>query len=394
MKRRILKAAAAALSAVVLLCGCDQGTGVKGTGAEILKYDVEPYELPQNEGMEFVKNLKIGWNLGNTLEASVKTAKTTNSETTWGNPLTTQEMIDMVRKAGFNTVRIPGTWSNHLEEDSFTVKQAWMDRVKEVVDYAYNSGMFVIINIHHDIDPKYYYPSYECLDSTKEFSNAIWKQICETFKDYDEHLIFESINEPRQKGTANEWWLDLNSDLAKEAIDCIMQTNQEFVNTVRASGGNNGTRWLMTPSYAANYQYTACDLFNLPDDPENRTMVSIHAYEPYDFALSDKMNASVFDKDVTGGTLILMFDQIYEKFTSKGIPVVMGEFGCRNKDNLEARIVHSGYYVALARSVGISCLWWDNNAFEGDGELFGLLDRDNLAWYFPDIVLSLMKNCE
>ena len=72
----------------------------------------------------------------------------------------------------------------------------------------------------------------------------------------------------------------------------------------------------------------------------------------------------------------------------------MGEFGCRNKDNLEARIVHSGYYVALARSVGISCLWWDNNAFEGDGELFGLLDRDNLAWYFPDIVLSLMKNCE
>ena len=122
MKRRILKAAAAALSAVVLLCGCDQGTGVKGTGAEILKYDVEPYELPQNEGMEFVKNLKIGWNLGNTLEASVKTAKTTNSETTWGNPLTTQEMIDMVRKAGFNTVRIPVTWSNHLEEDSFTVK--------------------------------------------------------------------------------------------------------------------------------------------------------------------------------------------------------------------------------------------------------------------------------
>lgn len=394
MKRQLLKATAALLSIGALLCGCSSGNGLKGSGAEILKYDVEQYEIPQNEGMEFVKNLKIGWNLGNTLEASQKTVKTVNSETSWGNPVTTQEMIDMVQKAGFNTVRVPVTWHNHLEEGTFNILEKWMDRVKEVVDYAYNKKMYVIINIHHDIEKEYYFPSYECLENTKNYSNTIWQQICETFKDYDEHLIFESVNEPRQKGTANEWWLDLNSDMAKESIDCIMQTNQEFVNTVRASGGNNATRWLMTPSYAANYQYTACDLFNLPDDPENRTMVSIHAYEPYDFALSDKMNAKTFDKDISGGTLIIMFDQIYEKFTSKGIPVVMGEFGCRNKDNLESRIIHAGYYVALARGSGISCLWWDNGAFDGDGENFGLLDRDNMEWKNDDIILSMMKNCE
>lgn len=394
MKRRVLKAFAAVMSVSVLLCGCNGGSGVKGTGAEIVKYEVEQYEIPQNEGMEFVKNLKIGWNLGNTLESTTKTVKTVNSETSWGNPITTQEMIDKVKQAGFNTIRVPVSWSNHLEEDSFTVKQAWMDRVKEVVDYAYGSGMYVIINIHHDINPDYYYPSYECLENSKKYSNAIWEQICEVFKDYDEHLIFESINEPRQKDTPHEWWLDLNSDVAKESIDCIMQINQEFVNTVRASGGNNGTRWLMTPGYDASYLYVVCDQFNLPEDPQNRTMVSIHAYEPYDFALSDKMNAKTFDKDVLGGNLILMFDQIYEKFTSKGIPVVMGEFGCRDKENLESRIIHSGYYVALARGSGISCLWWDNGAFEGDGELFGLLDRDTLEWRYPDIVLSMMENYE
>ncbi len=394
MKKKAIKCISLAMAGLMLLSGCDTGTGVKGTGAEIIKYEVEPYEIPQNEAMEFVKNLKVGWNLGNTLEASVKTVKTVNSETSWGNPVTTQEMIDMVKKAGFNTIRVPVSWSYHLEDDSFTIKEAWMTRVKEVVDYAYNNQMFVILNIHHDIDQQYYYPDYAHLDSSIEYSNAIWKQICEVFKDYDEHLIFESINEPRLKGTSNEWWLDLGSDIAKESIDCIMDINQEFVNTVRASGGNNENRWLMTPSYAANYMYAVSDLFNLPEDPKNRTMVSIHAYEPYDFALSDKMNVNEFDKDITGGTLILMFDQIYERFTSKGIPVVMGEFGCRNKDNPESRIVHSGYYIALARGSGISCLWWDNGAFEGDGECFGLLDRDNLEWKNPDIVLSMMENCE
>ncbi|MCM1298943.1 MAG: glycoside hydrolase family 5 protein [Firmicutes bacterium] len=393
MKRKILKGISAALSLLVLISGCNSN-GVKGTGTEIVKYEVAPYDLPENEGMEFVKNLKIGWNLGNTLEATTVTAKTTKSETSWGNPVTSQEMIDMVQKAGFNTVRVPVSWSNHLEEGTFTVKQAWMDRVKEVVDYAYNRGMFVILNIHHDISPDYYYPDYEHLENSKKYSNAIWEQLCEVYKDYDEHLIFESINEPRLKNTEFEWWLDINSDIAKESIDCIMQINQEFVDLVRASGGNNGTRWLMTPGYDASYLYVVCDQFELPEDPQNRTMVSIHAYEPYDFALSDQMNASSFDKDINGGSLIIIFDQIYEKFTSKGIPVVMGEFGCRNKDNLESRIVHAGYYVAVARAAGISCLWWDNGAFEGDGELFGLLDRDTLEWRYPDIVLSMMENYE
>lgn len=419
MKRKILKGISAIVAGLMLLSGCSNtdpdsspdstastsdsasnvtvDTNITGTGIEIVNYKdaVMKYEIPQNEGMEFVKNLKIGWNLGNTLESTTKTTKTVNSEMSWGNPKTTDEMIEMVQKAGFNTIRVPTSWSNHLEEGTFTVKQAWMDRVKEVVDYAYNRGMYVILNIHHDISKDYYYPSYETLENSKNYSNTIWKQICEVFKDYDEHLIFESINEPRQTNTDHEWWLDVNSDIAKECIDCIMQINQEFVNTVRASGGNNGTRWLMTPSYDASYLYVVCDQFELPNDPQNRTMVSIHAYEPYNFALSDNKAESNFNKDAHGGTLITMFDQIYEKFTSKGIPVVMGEFGCRDKDgNTEARVVHAGYYVALARAVGISCLWWDNGSFDGDGERFGLLDRDNMEWRLPDIVLSMMENYE
>lgn len=393
MKKNILKSGVVTVCMGLLLTGCSNTPSITGTGAEIPAVDIERLELPENEAMSFAENLKIGWNLGNTLDSTTFMSDERGSEMAWGSPQITEEMIIAVKNAGFNTIRLPITWHNHMDE-SYNISDYWLGRVKEIVDYAYNNGMYVIINIHHDTDKAYFYPTYETLDNSLEFVKAVWTQVSETFKDYDEHLIFESINEPRLIGTDLEWWIDTNNDIGREAMDCIIQTNQAFVDLVRASGGNNATRYLMTPSYCASYKYACDDMFSLPDDPANRTMVSIHAYEPQSFALDANMNSSNFSLERSSRLIDNIMDMIYEKFTSKGIPAVIGEFGARDKDNLEARIDFAAYYVASARSRGISCLWWDNHAFEGNGELFGLLDRDTLEWTYPDIVLAMMNNCE
>lgn len=394
MNKKGTKIVSAASVLFLLLTGCNTaGTNVKGTGAEIPKFTVEAKELPESDGLKFVKGLKIGWNLGNTLDATISGSTETASETSWGNPATTEEMIKAVKSAGFNTIRVPVTWHNHVDKE-YKIADEWIKRVKEVVDYGYKNGMYVILNIHHDTDKKYFFPTYDCLDNSKNYVKTIWQQVSEAFKDYNDHLIFESMNEPRLIGTDKEWWVDEKSEEAKEAIDCIVQTNQEFVNVVRASGGNNEKRYLMVPSYCASPTYACSDLFKLPDDPSNKIIVSVHAYEPYNFALSDQMNATKFDAERMGRQIDNVLDPIYEKYTSKGIPVVIGEFGSRNKgDNTESRVNHAGYYVAAARARGISCVWWDNNAFSGSGELFGLYDRNEGQWVYPDIVLALMDNC-
>lgn len=394
--KKAVRSCAIILGAVTLLtaCGGERESNLVGTGAEIPEYEIDSRELPESEALSFVKNMKIGWNLGNTLDADTKTSMEQASETAWGSPVITEEMIDDIYTAGFNTIRIPVTWHTHVDEN-LNISDYWIGRVKEIVDYAYKRKMYVIINIHHDIVKNYYYPSYETLDNSLKFSNAVWSRLCDTFKDYDEHLIFESINEPRLKGTDNEWWLDTSSELAKEAIDCIMQCNQAFVDLVRASGGKNETRYLMTPSYCASPVYACDDLFSLPDDPAGRTIVSAHAYEPNQFALSGDMNSDSFAVGRSSASIKNVMDMLYEKYTSKGIAVVMGEFGSRNKnENLESRIDHAAYYVSEARAAGITCIWWDNNAFTGNGELFGLYDRNAMEWKYPDIAIALMKNCE
>ena len=416
IKKNILKALSTTFAAVMLLSGCnnsgDQGTvtgantntdevsepvndvpvaELKGTGAEIPQFDFEAQPMPDSEALSFVQNLKIGWNLGNTLDATSKTSVDTASEMSWGAPKTTENMILSIKNAGFNTIRVPVTWHNHVDENN-KITDEWLARVKEVVDYGYKNGMYVILNIHHDTDKNYFYPTNETFEQSKKFVTDIWTQVAEVFKDYDEHLIFESMNEPRLIGTDKEWWVDVNSAEGKEAIDCIMKTNQAFVDLVRASGGNNAQRYLMVPSYCASPDFACCDQFTLPNDSAGRMIVSAHSYEPYDFALSDDLNKNTFSER-TGNSIDNKLSALYNKFVSKGIPVVIGEFGSRNKnDNTEARIQHAAFYAAKAKSYGIPCVWWDNNAFSGSGELFGLFNRKEGTWTYPDIVLALMEN--
>jgi len=338
---------------------------------EITMRDISP--------MDLVKEMKIGWNLGNTLDSTGGSIGV-NMEMAWGNPKTTQEMIDAVIDQGFNVIRIPVSWGGQMGgAPAYTVLPAWMDRVQEVVDYAYNRGVYVIVNIHHE---EWHFPSEENKDAAAEQLTALWTAIATRFRDYDEHLIFEGMNEPRKKGTSVEW-----NGGDQEGRDVVNYLDQVFVDAVRATGGNNTIRNLMVPGYAASSSDTALKGIVLPQD--DHLIVSVHAYIPYDFALNTA-GRSTWDNDTR--EIDHLFKLLDELFLSKDVPVIIGEFGAMNKDNEQERVKWAEYYVGKAREYGVPCIWWDNNAFEGDGENFGLFNRRELTFPYPDLLKALLES--
>lgn len=361
-------------------------------------------EIPDNEAMEFVRNLELGWNLGNTFEAydCANSVSDLEYESAWSNAVTTKEMIHTISESCFNTLRIPISWHNHLVDENYTISEDWMKRVQEVVDWALDEDMYVIINIHHDDGPDFIDPTYDNLESSKDFARTIWEQIAGHFADYDERLIFETMNEPRKVGSDIEWWIeDVESDAAKEGFECINEINQTIVDTIRESGGKyNSSRYILVPGYCAKAMYTAIPDFKLPNDDkataENRLLVSIHEYTPYDFALADESETrsvddfSIDNVDRTKEIDNFMKD-MYDSFISKGVGVVIGEFGARNKnENTEARTEFAAYYTAQARHYGMTAMWWDNNLFEGDNQNFGLLKRSDCTFVYPEIVTQMV----
>lgn len=360
----------------------------------------EAVEIPENDALQFVEALQLGWNLGNTFDATNCGVKDEMEyESAWVGVVTTREMIHTIAESGFQTIRIPVSWHNHVDEND-NISEAWLNRVQEVVDWAREEDLYVILNIHHDNEKGFMYPSYEDLDRSKEYVRHIWEQLAVRFADYDERLIFETLNEPRQTETDHEWWIDANSDIGKECIDCVNQLNQTAVDAIRENGtGYNTTRYIMVPGYCASPDYALTDGYVLPTDKaaaENRLLVSVHAYTPYNFALAgenDQNSTEVFSIAERKGTadIDLFMKRLYDKFISKGTAVVIGEFGARNKNNnLEARTEFAAYYVAQARHYGMTACWWDNNAFGGDGENFGLLRRVKNQILFPQIVEQMV----
>lgn len=327
--------------------------------------------------MELVAEMKIGWSLGNTLDAFGRTDLT--SEICWGNPVTTPEMIDAVVDKGFNVIRIPVTWVGHVSAPpEYEINAEWMGRVKEVVDYAYGRGVYVIINLHHE---EWLYPSYENEEEIIKRVSALWKQIAEEFKDYDEHLIFEGLNEPRKIGTKVEW-----NGGDREGRDVVNHVLAEFVRVVRESGGNNTLRHLMIPGYGASSSKRALEAIELPED--DKLIVSVHAYIPYDFALN---TAGMADWNNATGDIDELMKLLQKEFISKDIPVIIGEFGAMNKDNDAERIAWAKYYISKAKEIGVPCIWWDNNAFTTDGENFGLLDRRSLTFPSEELVDAMLS---
>lgn len=355
---------------------------------EVVKH---PFDFGEMRGLspkEIVADMKVGWNLGNTLDAIDGTGL--GSETSWGNPKTTQEMIDMVAAYGFDVLRVPVTWGNHLIDDDYTIDPEWMARVKETVEYGLEDGMYVILNMHHE--EMWRKPDYANLEATRKENAALWKQIALYFQEYGDHLIFEGMNEPRVKGSENEW-----DGGTEEGRDCINQLNADFVATVRAAGGNNATRLLLITTYASASTTKAYKDFIFPDD-ENIAL-SLHAYTPYRFTYDSKgesWNTADFGAGVQSEINGVMDDMV--RFAQKGdVPVIITECGSvvkKNKAgdlNFEAVGKWAVGYMEAAKKRHMPCVLWDNNAFNSTGENFGLLNRKNLEWYYPDTVNAVTE---
>lgn len=363
--------------------------------------------------VQITEEMTFGWNLGNTLDAW----KTGNpylgfytrgfinagvgTETGWGQPKTTQDMFKGLKASGINTVRIPVSWHDHITNSDYQIDPAWMERVKQIVDWAIEEEFFVIIDIHHDtVAPgkltKYgngYAPTNSDKELSKFYLKKIWTQICTTFnKDYDNHLIFETMNEPRLVGDSHEWNWDASCSKCKEAMDCINEYNQLCLDTIRASKGNNANRIVMVPSYVASPDAAFSSAFKIPtDSAKNRLALSVHMYTPYPFAMQ-----SPGDIEFTQNHKDIMdyyFSTLQSKFISKGIGVIIGEMGATNKDNLQEREKWFSYFSAKTKEINAAvCLWdngvWkitstDSNRFD---EHYGYYNRTAQEWYFPTLI--------
>ena len=359
-------------------------------GYTIPDIKVTQKQIPDSEGLKMTRDMRLGWNLGNTLDSIDDTGTVKNDldlETYWnGGFKTTKEMIDVVKKAGFNTVRVPVSWHNHMD-GSLNINKAWMDRVQEVVDYAYKNDMYVILNVHHDNDPNTMYPTTAKYEQSKKYMTSVWKQVGERFKDYGDKLIFETMNEPRMTGHTYEWWLNMDDKDCIDAIQTINKLNQDCLDTIRATGGNNAKRFVSVPGYDCSIEGATNSYFKLPTDKvQNRLIVAVHAYTPYGFALaetSDSQSTDKFDYTKDAGEIDRVLNAIYDTYISKGIPVYIGEFGARDKGgNTQPRVDWAAYFVANASARNIPCCWWDDYSFM-------LLDRSDVTWKNPDIVKAL-----
>ncbi|MBR0259154.1 MAG: cellulase family glycosylhydrolase [Prevotella sp.] len=323
-----------------------------------------------------VKKMGVGWNLGNTLDANdaTKTWTTTaEHETCWGQPVTKRELITMMKEAGFGAIRVPVTWYQEIDAEG-KVKDAWMKRVKEVVDYVIGEGLYCILNVHHDTGADGgTFKSWIKADEANYMQNKakfeyIWKQIAETFKDYDEHLLFEGYNEmldatscwnyPTSVGT-------YDADYAKKSLETINNYAQSFVDAVRKTGGNNVIRNLIVNTYAASaggnwgYANTVVEQLKLPTDKvSNHLIVEVHGYPNI---------SNGFSKEIT--YLDWLFNNIKENLIDRlKVPVIIGEWGTSNVDGGAGKTDYDvrkndlfqfvDYWIKKAKELDIATYYW------------------------------------
>ena len=348
--------------------------------------------------LEATRLMGNGINLGNTLEAcdnnvGIKTNTPLSYETHWGQPKTTQAMIDGMKAAGFDTIRIPVAWmtnATHLYEGDYTIDADYMDRVEEVVRYARKAGMYVIINDHWDGGwyGMFGSESAETRALAMEAYKGMWQQIAERFRDYSDYLIFESANEElggRFDENSPLYCSDsvvtyLNDD---ERYALTNEINQTFVDVVRATGGNNATRFLLIAGYSTDINQTCDDRFQMPKDTvDSKLMVSVHYYDPWSYcgassAVSATKWGKVSDYEYMDQQLAKM-----TKFTEAGYGVVIGEYGalpCSDglKDNTLA--YHTAFLDACTKYDLTNCLWDCSGLYKRVSQTFA--DDDILAMY-------------
>ena len=334
-----------------------------------------PTQMRGLTAFQLVSDMGAGWNLGNSLESS-------DSETNWGNPKTTKSMIDAIAAKGFTTLRVPVRWDDHYSDSSkYIISAEYMDRVETVVNYGLANGMYVILNVHHNDLQTAVSSSTSAQNKISEELAAIWKQIGTRFKNYGDKLIFEVNNEPR----CGEDWTG-NASYYK----CVNANNEAARAAIRATGGNNAKRLVMLPTYCASGDAAKAEAWSNTSG-DSMIAASIHAYLPFDFAFSGDGHKDWQASDLT--ELSGFFTRMYNTFISKGVPVVIGEFGATNKSNTAYREKYAGIYASLARQFAaqdIPCVWWDNNCFGTGSENFGIFNRGSRSFTYGGIADALV----
>lgn len=333
----------------------------------------KPGEMRDITTEELVKDMGFGWNLGNSLDGMPE-------ETSWGNPLATQELFDKLKADGVKSVRIPITWSDHIGPGpDYKISDERMDRVQEVVDYAYNIGLYVIINIHHDgsdMSNAWLRKASTDYEGTLAKFKAVWTQAGERFKDYSDRLIFEDINE---LGFPD---IEQNGAPTQESFDILNDLNSEFVSLIRSQGGNNEKRFLLVAGYFTDITKSAKGIV-MPDD--DRTFLSLHYYTPWRFCINgqNEDNTTAFwgsDADIQ--ELERLFELLKTSFIDNGTPVILGEYGVNTKADPASRVYWLEAVTKICADMGIAPFFWDN------GEEF---DRKTNEWRTEGLVERFVR---
>lgn len=348
----------------------------------------EPLPGPMPEPGDPAASVGLGWNLGNQMDAYNNGVA---GETAWGNPKATQATFSKLREYGFTHVRIPVTWLGHIgKAPDYKIEEKWLDRVYELVCYAEQAGLVAIINMHHDgadskhwLDIKTAATSPESNEKIKEQIKAMWTQIAEKFKDKGDFLVFESMNEIHDGG----WGWGANRSDGGKQYRCFNEWQQVFVDAVRAVGGCNATRYLGIPGYCTNTDLTIANLVLPEDKVQNRLMVAVHCYDPYEYCLqadySEWGHTGAAGKKAGWGdedNLVGIFKKLHDKYVSQGIPVYMGEMGCVNRATEREQAFQQyylEYYAKVARTYGIIPYIWDNGAKGSGTEKHAFIDHGN-----------------
>ena len=339
------------------------------------------------------KNMGLGMNFGNCME-SVDMSKTmennsvTDFETCWGQPATTKAMVDFLKQNGFNSVRIPVTWFQHMDADG-NVDKAWMDRVQEIVDYAMDNNMYCIINVHHDTGADsetvthWLKADMDVYAQNKAKYEKLWNQIATRFASYGQRLVFEGYNE--MLDTNSSWSAPADGSSTYTAINSYAQS---FVDAVRATGGNNATRNLIVNSYASANSDVVLKNFTMPTDKvDGHLIFECHTYDPYDwFAQKGKWDSACQTE------IANLFTRLNTYFISKGYPVIIGEYGTHGTKSvsststasqIQAAADQAADIVGRAKTMGIATYYW--------ASIFDASDRTVPQWSLPTVV-EAMKN--
>ena len=322
--------------------------------------------------MELVSEMGVGWNLGNSFDV------TETDKTAWGNPLPEKAMIDLVKEIGFSTVRIPVTWFTHQDETSFEIEADYLQRVKEVVNYTLENKLYAIVNTHHEED--WIKLNESDSDVVNDRLQSLWTQIANEFRDYGDSLIFETLNEPRTKGSPNEW----SGGTAAERM--LLNTyHKTCVDAIRATGGNNAKRHLMVSTYGASTVPDAMNDLVIPNNDPN-IIVSLHSYFPWAFAGEGNNRWGTDDDKVQ---LLAELDKVKTFWIDNANrAVIMGEWGAVRANDLRIREQYYEFYATACEARGLVSVVWD------DGGNFGLMDRNNIGWVtrsLPEIIVNAQQ---